>query len=58
MEQNFKNHARYITGYHRVLAFFLVSGLIGSGINLFESLGTDYSVYTPQAFWCFYSYVV
>lgn len=41
MEQNFKNHARFVTGYHRVLAFFLVSGLIGSVINLFESLGND-----------------
>ena len=41
MEQNFKNHTRFITGYHRVLAFFLISGLIGSAINLFESLGTD-----------------
>lgn len=41
MEQNFKNHTRLITGYHRVLALFLLSGLIGSIINLVESSGTD-----------------
>ncbi|MDP3469966.1 MAG: DUF6526 family protein [Daejeonella sp.] len=41
MEQNFKNHTRLITGYHRVLALFLLSGLIGSIINLIESSGTD-----------------
>lgn len=41
MEQNFKNHTRFITAYHRVLAFFLISGLIGSAVNLVESYGTD-----------------
>jgi hypothetical protein len=41
MEQNFKNHSRFITAYHRVLALFLISGLIGSSVNLFESFGTD-----------------
>lgn len=28
-------------GYHRVLAFLLISGLIGSLVNLIESFGTD-----------------
>ena len=41
MEQNFKNHPRFITGYHRILSILLLSGLIGSTINLFGSLGTD-----------------
>jgi hypothetical protein len=41
MDQNFKNHTRFVTGYHRILALFLLSGLIGSTVNLFESLGTD-----------------
>jgi len=41
MEQNFKNHTRFITGYHKVLSLFLLTGLIGSGVNLVESLGTE-----------------
>ncbi len=41
MEQNYKNHARFVIGYHRVLAFLQISGLIGSLINLIESFGTD-----------------
>ncbi len=41
MDQNFKNHTRFVMGYHRILALFLLSGLIGSTVNLFESLGTD-----------------
>ena len=41
MEQSFKNHTRFIVGYHRVLAFFLIAGLVGSVVNLIESIGTD-----------------
>lgn len=41
MEQNFKNHTRFVTGYHVILALLLLSGLIGSTINLFGSFGTD-----------------
>lgn len=41
MEQNFKNHKQYVIGFHRVLAIFLITGLIGSIVNLFESIGTD-----------------
>ena len=41
MDQNYKNHTRLITGYHRVLAVFLLSGLIGSGVNLYESLNNN-----------------
>ncbi len=41
MEQNIKNHTRFITGYHKVLSLFLLTGLIGSGVNLVESLGTE-----------------
>ncbi len=41
MEQNFKNHTRFVTGYHRVLAVFLLTGLIGSSVNLIESFKTD-----------------
>jgi hypothetical protein len=41
MEQNFKNHTRFIKGYHIVLSIFLLAGFVGSGVNLFESFGTD-----------------
>lgn len=41
MEQNFKNHARFTTGYHKVLSIFLLTGLIGSVVNLFESFGNE-----------------
>ncbi len=41
MDQNYKNHARILTGYHRVLAVLLLAGLIGSLVNLFESWNTD-----------------
>jgi len=41
MEQNFKNHTRFVTGYHVILTLLLLSGLIGSTINLFGSFGTD-----------------
>ena len=41
MEQNFKNHTRFVTGYHRILALFLLTGLIGSSVNLVKSFGTD-----------------
>ncbi len=40
MEQNFKNHGRMVPGYHYVLTAFLLLGLIGSVINLFQSEGT------------------
>ncbi len=41
MEQNFKNHTRFVRGYHVILSLLLLSGLIGSIINLFGSFGTD-----------------
>jgi len=41
MEQNFKNHTRFIKGYHIVLSIFLLAGFVGSGVNLFESFGTN-----------------
>lgn len=41
MEQNYKNHPRLVTGYHRILAILLLAGLIGSIINLTESIETE-----------------
>ena len=37
MEQNYKNHTRYVTGYHTILAVLLLAGLIGSINNLCRS---------------------
>jgi hypothetical protein len=41
MEQNNSNHSQFVTGYHRVLALLLFAGLIGSIVNMVESLHTD-----------------
>lgn len=41
MEQNYKNHQRLVIGYHRILAVLLLAGLIGSMINLKESIETE-----------------
>lgn len=35
--QNFKNHGRLVTGYHKVLYPILLAGVIGSCINLSQS---------------------
>ena len=37
MEQNCKNHPRFVIGFHGVLSILLVAGLIGSAMNLFSS---------------------
>lgn len=41
MEQNYKNHPRLVTGFHRILAILLLAGLIGAIINLKESIETE-----------------
>ena len=41
MEQNYQNHSRLVTGYHKILGTFLLAGLIGSIVNLVEKLQTD-----------------
>lgn len=41
MEQNYGNHSRFVTGYHKVLFLLLLAGLIGSGVNIYESLYTS-----------------
>ena len=38
MEQNFKNHSRYVKGYHFILSFFIITGTIGATINFYLSL--------------------
>ena len=41
MEQNYQNHSRLVTGYHKILGTLLIAGLIGSIVNLVEKLQTD-----------------
>lgn len=41
MEQNYKNHTRLVTGYHKILGTLLIAGLIGSIVNLFNKLHTE-----------------
>ncbi len=37
--QNFANHARFVPGYHFVLAGLIVLSLVGSLVNLYDSIG-------------------
>ena len=41
MEQNNRNHSRFVTGYHRVLLVLLLAGLIGSITNLVKSFDNE-----------------
>ena len=38
MEQNLKNHGRYVKGYHFVLSFLILVGTIGAIANFYHSL--------------------
>lgn len=38
MEQNLKNHSKYVKGYHIVLLLLTVTGTIGAIANFFHSL--------------------
>ncbi len=39
--QNFKNHTRYVWGYHVILLVLTLAGSIGAGVNLYRSLATE-----------------
>ena len=41
MNQNFQNHARLVTGFHKVLGLLILLGFIGSVFNLYKALGND-----------------
>lgn len=41
MEQNYKNHSRLVTGYHKILGTLLIAGLISSIVNLVNKLQTE-----------------
>ena len=45
-EQNYKNHARFDPAYHAVLFGIVVLTLIGSGVNLWKSLGDHQRLYS------------
>lgn len=46
--QNFENHARIDTGYHRILSPILLLTFIGSGVNLYHSLGDHQRLYSAS----------
>jgi hypothetical protein len=45
MEQNYKNHSRYIPLYHMIIPFLLLVTTIGAFRNLFQSFDDDHRVY-------------
>ena len=47
MNQNYKNHARLVTGFHMVLGTLLLAGLLGSIVNLIKSLNNE-SLYSAS----------
>jgi hypothetical protein len=47
MEQNYKNHARLVKGYHGILALLILTGFIGSLFNLCGSWNNE-SLYSAS----------
>ncbi len=41
MQQNYKNHGRYVKVYHFLLSFLILIGTIGATINFYHSLNND-----------------
>ncbi|SMO48000.1 DUF6526 family protein [Solitalea koreensis] len=46
--QNYANHSRMVPGFHYVLLFLLIAGLIGSIINLFNSVQDHSNLYSAS----------
>jgi len=46
--QNYANHARLVTAYHKVLFPILVLTLIGSCVNLYHSIGDHQRLYSAS----------
>ena len=46
--QNYSNHRRFVPLFHGVLFFILVATLIGSVVNLYESLGDHERLYNAS----------
>lgn len=47
MEQNLKNHSKYVPGYHLVLSLLILLGTIGAFVNLSNSL-TNNNLYSAS----------
>jgi hypothetical protein len=47
-QQNFENHGRLVTGFHKVLFPMIALTLIGSGVNLYESVGDHQRLYSAS----------
>jgi hypothetical protein len=46
--QNYKNHAQFVTAYHKVTAPILILTLIGSIVNLVQSWGDHQRIYSAS----------
>ncbi len=46
--QNYKNHRRYVPGYHIVLALILLLTFIGSIVNLVKCWGNHQTLYSAS----------
>ncbi|CAN5564766.1 hypothetical protein BH10BAC2_BH10BAC2_27390 [soil metagenome] len=47
-EQHYKNHAQYVAGYHGITAFAIIAFLIGSFVNLYNSLDDHSNLYSAS----------
>lgn len=47
-QQNFQNHTRLVTGFHKVLFPVMLLTLIGSGVNLYHSFGDHSRLYSAS----------
>lgn len=45
-QQSYQKHARFVVGYHRILAPLLLLILIGSFVNVYESVGDEARLYS------------
>lgn len=47
-EQHYKNHAQYVAGYHIVTAIAILAFLVGSFVNLYNSLDDHSNLYSAS----------
>ena len=46
--QSYENHAQFVPGYHYVLTALVLATLIGSCVNLYQSLGDHQRLYSAS----------
>jgi hypothetical protein len=46
--QNYENHAQYVTAYHKVILPILFLTLVGSVVNLYQSWGEHQRIYSAS----------